>query len=73
MTISFAALMAAKVSFMRSFGFGFTVAVLADATLVRMALVAAFRHVLGRSKLVGAETVGPRATGGAVYTERPCE
>jgi uncharacterized membrane protein YdfJ with MMPL/SSD domain len=48
MTISFAALMAAKVSFMRLFGFGLTVAVLADATLVRMALVPAFMHVLGR-------------------------
>jgi hypothetical protein len=30
------------------FGFGLTVAVLADATLVRMALVPAFMHVLGR-------------------------
>jgi len=48
MTISFAALMAANVSFMRLFGFGLTVAVLADATLVRMALVPAFMHVLGR-------------------------
>ncbi len=47
-TISFAALMAAKVSFMRLFGFGLTVAVLADATLVRMVLVPAFMHVLGR-------------------------
>ncbi len=48
MTISFAALMAAQVSFMRLFGFGLTVAVLADATLVRMVLVPAFMHVLGR-------------------------
>ena len=48
MTISFAALMAAQVSFMRLFGFGLTVAVLTDATLVRMALVPAFMHVLGR-------------------------
>ncbi|MCT7659993.1 MMPL family transporter [Mycobacterium deserti] len=48
MTISFAALMAAKVSFMRLFGFGLTVAVLADATLVRMLLVPAFMRVLGR-------------------------
>jgi putative drug exporter of the RND superfamily len=48
MTISFAALMAAAVSFMRLLGFGFTGAVLADATLVRMALVPAFMHVLGR-------------------------
>jgi RND superfamily putative drug exporter len=48
MTISFAALMAAQVSFMRLFGFGLTVAVLVDATLVRMLLVPAFMHVLGR-------------------------
>ena len=47
MVISFAALMAAQVSFMRLFGFGLTVAVLADATLVRMLLVPAFMHVLG--------------------------
>jgi RND superfamily putative drug exporter len=48
MTISFAALMAAQVSFMRLFGFGLTVAVLVDATLVRMLLVPAFMHVLGK-------------------------
>lgn len=48
MTISFAALMAAQVSVMRLFGFGLTVAVLADATLVRMLLVPAFMHILGR-------------------------
>ncbi|ORB87035.1 hypothetical protein B1987_28345 [Mycobacterium kansasii] len=48
MAISFAALMAARVSFMRLFGFGLTVAVLVDATLVRMLLVPAFMHVLGR-------------------------
>jgi RND superfamily putative drug exporter len=40
--------MAAQVSFMRLFGFGLTVAALADATLVRMVLVPAFMHVLGR-------------------------
>ena len=48
MAISFAALMAARVSFMRLFGFGLTVAVVVDATLVRMLLVPAFMHVLGR-------------------------
>ncbi|MDP7702103.1 MULTISPECIES: MMPL family transporter [unclassified Mycobacterium] len=48
MAISFSALMAAQVSFMRLFGFGLTVAVLCDATLVRMVLVPAFMHVLGR-------------------------
>jgi putative drug exporter of the RND superfamily len=48
MSISFAALMAAHVSFMRMFGLGLTLAVLVDATLVRMVLVPAFIHVLGR-------------------------
>lgn len=48
MAISFSALMAAQVSFMRLFGFGLTVAVVADATLVRMLLVPAFMHLLGR-------------------------
>jgi RND superfamily putative drug exporter len=48
MSISFAALIAAQVSFMRMFGVGLTLAVLADATLVRMALVPAFMRVLGR-------------------------
>jgi RND superfamily putative drug exporter len=49
MSISFAALMAAHVSFMRMFGLGLTLAVLVDATLVRMVLVPAFMHVLGKS------------------------
>jgi putative drug exporter of the RND superfamily len=48
MSISFAALTAAQVSFMRMFGLGLTLAVLVDATLVRMLLVPAFMHVLGR-------------------------
>ena len=48
MSISFAALIAAHVSFMRMFGVGLTLAVLADATLVRMVLVPAFMRVLGR-------------------------
>jgi putative drug exporter of the RND superfamily len=48
MSISFAALIAAQVAFMRMFGLGLTVAVLVDATLVRMLLVPAFMHVLGR-------------------------
>lgn len=48
MSISFAALMAAQVSFMRMFGLGLTVAVLVDATLVRMLLVPAFMRVFGR-------------------------
>jgi RND superfamily putative drug exporter len=47
MSISFAALISAGVSFMRVFGLGLTVAVLVDATLVRMLLVPAFMHVLG--------------------------
>jgi putative drug exporter of the RND superfamily len=49
MSISFAALMAAQVSFMRMFGVGLTLAVLVDATLVRVLLVPAFMHVLGRA------------------------
>ena len=48
MSISFAALIAAEVAFMRMFGLGLTLAILADATLVRMLLVPAFMHVLGR-------------------------
>jgi RND superfamily putative drug exporter len=48
MSISFAALIAAQVAFMRMMGVGLTLAVLADATLVRMLLVPAFMHVLGR-------------------------
>ncbi len=48
MSISFAALIAAQVSFMRMFGLGLTLAVLVDATLVRMVLVPAFMHILGR-------------------------
>ncbi len=48
MAISFAALMAAQVSFIRMFGLGLTIAVLADATLVRVLLVPAFMRVLGR-------------------------
>src|SRR5262249_38151956 len=48
MSISFAALIAAQVSFMRMFGLGLTLAVLADATLVRMVLMPAFMHVMGR-------------------------
>lgn len=47
MSISFAALIAAQVSFMRMLGLGLTLAVLADATLVRMVLVPAFMHLMG--------------------------
>jgi RND superfamily putative drug exporter len=49
MSISFAALIAAQVSFMRMSGVGLTLAVLMDATLVRMLLVPAFMRVLGRA------------------------
>ncbi len=48
MSMSFAALIAAHVSFMRMFGVGLTLAVFADATLIRMVLVPAFMHVMGR-------------------------
>ncbi|WP_077100060.1 MMPL family transporter [Mycobacterium terramassiliense] len=47
MSISFAALIAAHVSFMRMFGVGLTLAVVVDATLVRTVLLPAFMHVLG--------------------------
>ena len=53
MSISFAALIAAQVAFMRMFGIGLTLAVLVDATLVRMLLVPAFMRVLGPRELVG--------------------
>ena len=48
MLISFAAMIAAQVSFMRMFGVGLTLAIFVDATLVRMVLVPAFMHILGR-------------------------
>lgn len=48
MAISFAALAAAKVAVMRLFGVGLTLAVLMDATLVRLVLVPAFMHVMGK-------------------------
>ncbi len=48
MSISFAALIAAQVAFMKMMGVGMTLAIIADATLVRMALVPAFMHLLGR-------------------------
>ena len=47
MSISFAALIAVEMSFMRMFGLGLTLAVLADATLVRMVSMPAFMHVMG--------------------------
>jgi RND superfamily putative drug exporter len=48
MAITFAALTSAQVSFMRMFGLGVVLAVLVDATLVRMVLLPAFMRVLGR-------------------------
>ena len=48
MSISFAAMIAAHVSFLRMFGVGLTLAVLGDATMVRMLLVPAFMRVMGR-------------------------
>jgi putative drug exporter of the RND superfamily len=47
MAVTFASLMAAKVSIMCMFGVGVPLAVLMDATLVRMLLVPAFMRVLG--------------------------
>ena len=65
MSISFAALIAAQVSFMRMFGVGLTLAVLVDATLVRMVLVPAFMHVMG-----GWNWWAPRAAGPAAPADR---
>ena len=48
MAITFAGLIAAQVSVMRLFGLGLTLAVLMDATLVRLVLVPAFMKVMGR-------------------------
>jgi putative drug exporter of the RND superfamily len=48
MALSFSTLMAAQVSVMVMFGLGVTLAVLADATLVRMLLLPALMHLLGR-------------------------
>ncbi len=47
MCISFGALIAAEVSFMRMFGLGLVLAVLIDVTLIRMMLLPAFMHILG--------------------------
>ncbi|MUM16661.1 MMPL family transporter [Mycobacterium sp. CBMA271] len=49
MSIAFAALMAAQVSFMRMFGTGLTIAILVDATIIRMLLVPSFMRILGRA------------------------
>ncbi|MFD0366060.1 MMPL family transporter [Nocardia sp. GCM10030253] len=49
MSISFAALTASQVPFMRMFGLGLTLAVLMDATLIRTVLVPATMHVMGRA------------------------
>ncbi|WP_420091246.1 MMPL family transporter [Mycolicibacterium duvalii] len=48
MSISFSALIAAQVSFMRMFGLGLTLAVLVDATLVRMVLLPVLMQMMGR-------------------------
>ena len=48
MAISFAALAAAEVAVMRLFGVGLTLAVLMDATMVRLVLVPAFMRVMGK-------------------------
>jgi RND superfamily putative drug exporter len=48
MAISFAALIAAQVALMRLFGTGLTLAILMDATLVRLVLVPVFMHAMGR-------------------------
>jgi RND superfamily putative drug exporter len=47
MAIPFAALIGAQVSIMRMFGVGLTLALLVDATLIRMVLLPVFMHLLG--------------------------
>jgi RND superfamily putative drug exporter len=49
MSIVFAAMVISKVAFMQLFGLGLTLAVLADATLVRGVLVPAFMRLMGRA------------------------
>lgn len=49
MSIVFAGMIASQVSFMRMFGVGLTLAVLMDATLIRMLLVPAFMKLAGRA------------------------
>ncbi len=71
MSISFAALIAAQVSFMRMFGVGLTLAVLVDATLIRMMLVPAVHARDGRLELVGAKAVGPTASAHRYQRVRP--
>lgn len=48
MSISFATLIAAQVSFMKMFGVGLTIAMLVDSSIVRMLLVPAFMRIMGR-------------------------
>jgi RND superfamily putative drug exporter len=49
MAIVFAAMVTSSVAFMQLFGLGLTIAVLADATLVRSVLVPAFMKLMGRA------------------------
>ncbi|MGC4934261.1 MMPL family transporter [Gordonia sp. DT30] len=49
MSIVFAGIAASEVSFMRMFGVGLTLAVLMDATIIRMLLVPAFMRIAGRA------------------------
>ncbi|MFT4126318.1 MAG: MMPL family transporter [Gordonia sp. (in: high G+C Gram-positive bacteria)] len=49
MSIVFAGIGASQVSFMRMFGVGLTLAVLMDATIIRMLLVPAFMRLAGRA------------------------
>ena len=58
MAISFAALSGAQVSFLRMLGVGLTLAVLADATLVRILLVPAFMHMMGRMNWWAPKSLG---------------
>jgi RND superfamily putative drug exporter len=83
MAVSFATLMAAQVSVMVMFGLGVTLAVLADATLVRMLLLPALMHLLGRynwwspaplralHRRIGVSESGTRPTGPVARQPEP--
>jgi RND superfamily putative drug exporter len=73
MAISFAGLIAAQVSFMRMFGVGLTLAVLVDATLVRILLVPAFMHVLGRANWWAPRPIARLHARLGINEATPCE
>ena len=61
MSIVFAAMIGSKVAFMQLFGLGLTLAVLADATLVRGILVPSFMRLMGRRNWWAPQAARPAA------------